>query len=74
MLLKNMRILTLLGLVLGGIGTSFAQQNPQLYTIPTPFERYSHYQVTLRGGAAIPTGAFATNYIDKTSLENYSLV
>lgn len=52
---------------------TYAQQKPQLYNIPSPFERYSHYQVIIRGGAGIPMGSFATNYIDKSTLENYSL-
>lgn len=53
--------------------SAWAQQKPQLYTLPTPFERYSHYTLTVRGGAAIPMGAFSSNYIDKTTLRNYSL-
>lgn len=61
-------------LVLVGLSLSaWAQQKPQLYNLPTPFERYSHYNLTLRGGAAIPTGAFSSNYIDKTTLQNYSI-
>lgn len=51
----------------------FAQQKPQLYNIPSPFDRYTHYNVTLRGGAAIPMGQFSSDYIDKTTLENYSI-
>jgi hypothetical protein len=50
-----------------------AQEKPQLYTIPSPFDRYSHYNVTLRAGAAIPMGQFSSDYIDKASLDNYSI-
>lgn len=53
--------------------SAWAQQKPQLYTLPTPFERYSHYTITVRGGAAIPMGAFSSKYIDKTTLRNYSV-
>ncbi len=68
-----MNFIKIVGLVLVTSLTGYAQQDPQLYSIPTPFERYSHYQVIVRGGGAIPTGAFGTNYIDKTTLENYSV-
>ena len=53
--------------------SAWAQQKPQLYNLPTPFERYSHYNLTVRGGAAIPMGAFSSDYIDKTTLRNYSV-
>jgi outer membrane protein W len=52
---------------------TFAQQNTQLYNIPSPYERYSHYQIIVRGGGAIPTGSFATGYIDKATIDNYSI-
>lgn len=50
-----------------------AQTNNELYSIPSPYERYSHYTATLRGGAGIPVGPFANDYIDKVTLENYAL-
>ncbi len=53
--------------------SAWAQQQPQLYNLPTPFERYSHYNLTVRGGAAIPMGAFSSGYIDKTTIQNYSI-
>jgi hypothetical protein len=53
--------------------SAWAQQNTQLYNLPTPFERYSHYNLTVRGGAGIPMGAFSSNYIDKTTVKNYSV-
>ena len=53
--------------------SAWAQQKPQLYNLPTPFERYSHYNLTVRGGAAIPMGAFSSDYIDKTTIRNYSV-
>ncbi len=68
-----MKIIPLLVVLLGTSLSVCAQQNPQLYNIPTPFERYSHYQIIARGGAAIPMGPFATGYIDKSTLENYSI-
>ncbi|MPR36509.1 opacity family porin [Salmonirosea aquatica] len=61
-------------LVLLGVSLSaIAQQQPQLYNLPTPFERYSHYHLTVRGGAAIPMGPFSDAYIDKSTIKNYSL-
>lgn len=59
---------------LSGTLSAFAQeQAPKLYTMPSPFDRYTHYQVTARYTAAVPLGSFSSNYIDKTSFENYSI-
>ncbi|GHB81455.1 OmpW family outer membrane protein [Persicitalea jodogahamensis] len=60
----------LLGLVLSA--PALAQQNPQLYNLPSPYDRYSHYVATVRGGAGIPIGPFASGYVDKPTLRNYS--
>jgi hypothetical protein len=61
-------------LLLAGIIPAYAQeQAPKLYTLPSPFERYTHYHVTARYTGAIPLGSFSSNYIDKTSFENYSI-
>lgn len=68
-----MRIIQTLLILITMSTPLLAQEKPQLYTIPSPFDRYSHYNVTFRAGAAIPMGQFASNYIDKTSLENYSI-
>ena len=68
-----MKFLTTSLLLVGLSFSAWAQEKPQLYNLPTPFERYSHYNLTLRGGAAIPLGAFSTNYIDKTTIQSYSL-
>lgn len=68
-----MKLLTTSLLLLGLSLHAWAQQKPQLYNLPTPYERYSHYNLTLRGGAAIPMGAFSSTYIDKVTIENYSL-
>ncbi len=61
----------LLGLTLSA--PALAQQNPQLYNLPSPYDRYSHYVATLRGGAGIPIGPFSSGYIDKPTIKNYSL-
>lgn len=50
-----------------------AQDKPKLYTLQSPYERYNHSLVTLRLTGAQPIGNFSSNYIDKFSLENYSL-
>ncbi len=60
----------LLGIILSA--PAFAQQNPQLYNLPSPYDRYSHYVATVRGGAGIPIGPFSSSYIDKPTLRNYS--
>jgi hypothetical protein len=52
---------------------SYAQDVPKLYTLPSPFERYSHYLATVRVSGAVPIGSFSDSYIDKTSFENYSI-
>jgi hypothetical protein len=63
-----------IALMLAGIGiTAQAQTKPQLYSESSPYERYSHYTATLRGGAGIPVGPFASGYVDKLTLENYAL-
>jgi len=60
--------------LLAGTFPAFAQeQAPKLYTLPSPFDRYTHYQVTARYTGAVPLGSFSSNYIDKSSFENYSI-
>jgi len=59
------------------IGTLHAyaqeQEAPKLYTLPSPFDRYTHYLATARLTGAMPVGSFADNYIDKASFRNYSI-
>lgn len=50
-----------------------AQDAPKLYTLPSPFERYTHFLVTGRYTGAIPMGSFSSGYIDKASFQNYSI-
>jgi len=70
----KMKKLIIAALLFAGILPAFAQeQAPKLYTLPSPYDRYTHYQVTARYTAAIPVGSFSNNYIDKTSFENYSI-
>jgi hypothetical protein len=52
---------------------SYGQEAPKLYTLPSPFERYSHYLATVRFNGAIPMGSFSSSYIDKASFESYSI-
>jgi hypothetical protein len=52
---------------------SYAQEAPKLYTLPSPFERYSHFLATVRVTGSVPIGSFSDSYIDKTSFENYSV-
>ncbi|TDE16548.1 hypothetical protein [Dyadobacter psychrotolerans] len=50
-----------------------AQEAPKLYTLPSPFERYTHYLATVRYSGAMPLGSFSDSYIDKFSARNYSV-
>jgi len=50
-----------------------AQEAPRLYTLPSPFERYTHYLATVRYSGAMPLGSFSDSYIDKFSARNYSV-
>lgn len=50
-----------------------AQDAPQLYTLPSPFERYTHFLATARMSGAAPVGSFSNSYIDKASLRNFSI-
>lgn len=67
----NKMILFLL-LLAGGFSAS-AQDKPKLYTIASPFERYTHYLVTARVAGSVPVGSFSNNYIDKSSFQNFSI-
>ena len=49
-----------------------AQVKPKLYTLASPFERYSYYLATFRYTGAIPMGDLANNYIDASSFRNFS--
>jgi hypothetical protein len=60
-------------LLLAAFTAARAQEAPRLYTLPSPFERYTHYLATLRFTGAMPIGSFADSYIDKPSFRNYSL-
>jgi len=59
--------------VLGALQSYAQEPAPKLYTLPSPFERYTHYLATARLMGAAPLGSFADNYIDKASFQNYSI-
>lgn len=50
-----------------------AQDAPKLYTLPSPFERYTHFLATARMSGAVPVGSFSNSFIDKSSLRNFSI-
>ncbi len=50
-----------------------AQDAPKLYTLPSPFERYTHFLATARMSGAAPVGSFSNSFIDKASLRNFSI-
>jgi hypothetical protein len=68
-----MKKIIIVALFLAGIAPAFAQDKPKLYTLASPFERYTHYLATARFMGAVPLGSFKDNYIDKTSFQNFSL-
>lgn len=59
-------------LILGCIPAFAQEPAPKLYTLASPYDRYTHYQVTARFTGAVPLGSFS-DYIDKSSFENYSI-
>jgi outer membrane protein W len=67
------RLLLLLLLLAGGLSVSAQQATPKLYTLPSPFERYTYYVATVRGGMVSPMSNFSKNYIDENSIQNYSV-
>lgn len=64
---------TLLLVMLLGIAPLQAQENPQLYKLHSPFERYRHNSITLKGVGAFPIGDLSTEYIDQSSFKNYTV-
>lgn len=68
-----MKRIIIIALFLAGVLPAFAQEKPKLYTIASPFERYTHYLATARFMGAVPMGSFKDNYIDKSSFQNFSL-
>ncbi|MCF0050007.1 hypothetical protein LXM25_08070 [Dyadobacter sp. LJ53] len=59
--------------VISGFSSYAQEPAPKLYTLPSPFERYTHYLATARLMGAMPLGSFSDNYIDKASFQNYSI-
>ncbi len=68
-----MKLLKTLLVVLTMSAPVYAQQNPQPYNAATPWERYSHYALTVRGGGAFPVGPFSSGYISKSTIQSYSI-
>ncbi|MCE7061191.1 hypothetical protein [Dyadobacter sp. CY343] len=70
-----MKKIIIAALFLAGFLPAYAQQQeaPKLYTLPSPFERYTHYLATARVMGAVPLGSFADSYIDKSSFRNASI-
>ena len=68
-----MKKLILAAFLMSGFISARAQEAPKLYTLPSPFERYTHYLATARFGGAVPIGSFSSGYIDKSSFKNYSI-
>lgn len=79
--MKRWLFLGLIGLASG----AFAQKNPDYYqkqdyeyrSVPTrnmksPFERYTHYQITARYGVALPMGSLK-EYVSTSSKYNYNI-
>lgn len=68
----NRHILTLFALLFAGLSSSRAQR-ADLYTLESPYQRYTHNLATLRWLGAVPFGSITDGYVDKPSFANYSL-
>lgn len=68
-----MKRITIIALFLGSVLPALAQEKPKLYTIASPFERYTYYLATARFIGAVPMGSFKDNYVDKSSFQNASV-
>ncbi|WP_025763960.1 hypothetical protein [Dyadobacter tibetensis] len=74
--MKNIKLkIWLLAMVLfaGFSKHAWAQQQPKLYTLPSPYERYTYYLATARFGGSMPLGKFSEQYIDKSSFRDISV-
>ncbi|MCE6990268.1 hypothetical protein [Dyadobacter sp. CY323] len=67
------KIAVVIALFLAGAVNGFAQEAPKLYTLPSPFERYTHYLATARFMGSMPLGSFADSYVNKASFQNASI-
>lgn len=47
-------------------------QREGLYTLESPYQRYTHNLATLRWAGALPLGSITDGYVDKPSLANYA--
>lgn len=68
-----MKRIIIIALFLGSVLPALAQEKPRLYTIASPFERYTYYLATARFIGAVPMGSFKDNYVDKSSFQNASI-
>jgi len=48
-------------------------QNPNLYQLESPFQRYTYNVVTARWMGALPLGSITDGYVDKASFRNYGI-
>ncbi|TLU99186.1 hypothetical protein [Dyadobacter luticola] len=67
------RTLVIIALCLAGVLKTYAQDAPKLYTLPSAYERYTHYLATVRFMGAAPLGSFSDSYISKSSFQNASV-
>jgi outer membrane protein W len=67
------KLLLLILVMAAGLSVSAQQTTPKLYSLPSPFERYTYYVATVRGGLVSPLGNLSKDYIDQNSLQNYSI-
>ena len=67
-----MKKLAAIALFFAAIFPAMAQDEPKIYTLPSPFDRYTHYLATARITGAVPLGSFSDQYISKSSFQNFS--
>lgn len=69
---KSFRILGLMLLIASSAWGQFPSMKENR-NLPSPYERFSHFQLTPRIGVSLPLGGLADQYIAKPGLPAYSL-
>ncbi len=60
-----MKRIIIIALFLGSVLPALAQEKPRLYTIASPFERYTHYLATNAAKCTAKATAFRVLYQDE---------
>ncbi len=68
----NRHILILCAFFIAGL-SGLKAQKANLYTLESPYQRYTHNLATLRWLGMAPLGSITDGYVDKPSFANYAL-